>query len=172
VNRRLSTALAVFAALALLAGCGGDKKTIPTDEGASLIRLLRVARDQAGDPNKCPQLLATVQRINLRVAGLPASVDQDTRASLVNGVNNLIDNARSECAGAQTTPTTETTPPETTPSVTTPPPTTQTTPTTPPETTPTTPPETTPTTPGNGGTGVPPGQQKKGGKEHKKEGDE
>jgi hypothetical protein len=167
MTRRLCTALAALAALAPLAGCGEDKKTIPHDDGATLIRLLRDARDQAGDPDKCPQLQLTVQRVQGQVASLPSSVDKDTRDSLVNGVNNLIDDARSECENAQTT--TETTPTETTPTA--PPQTQETTPptteTTPPPTTPTAPPQTTPAPPGNGG--VTPGNtpqvpQPKGGK--------
>jgi hypothetical protein len=167
---RIATALVAVLALALLAGCGGDKKTIPSNDAASLIRALRQARDLAGDPKKCPDLQIAVQRVNERVASLPASVDKDTRDSLVNGTNNLIDAARSDCQNVQTTPTTPTqstptTPPPTTP--TTPSNTTPTTPTAPPPTTPTTPPATTPTAP-NGGAAVPPGQGKKGGK--KKEG--
>jgi len=164
---RALTAAAIVASLAV-AGCGGDKKTIPSDDGASLIRALRQVRDLSGDPQNCPQLPAAVQRVQSRVASLPASVDKDTRDSLVNGVNNLIDNVNSECKNAQTTPTTptQTTPTETTPTQTTP---TQTTPTqtTPTQTTPTqtTPTQTTPTqtTPGNGGTGPgnAPGQDKK-----------
>jgi cell division septation protein DedD len=168
---RASTTLAVLAALALLTGCGGDKKTIPNDDGASLIRALRDARDLTGDPDKCPQLQAAVRRVQSRVESLPASVDKDTRDSLVNGVNNLIDDARSECENVKTTPTTTTptttTPTETQPTETQP---TQTQPTTPPtQTTPTTPTQTTP--PGNGGVTpgntpeVPPGQGKKGKKE-------
>jgi hypothetical protein len=164
---RPCTALAALAALAMLAGCGGDKKTIPRDEGSSLIRLLRDARDLSGDPDKCPQLQLTVRRIQTRVAELPESVDKNTRDSLVNGVNNLIDDARSECEGAQTTPTTtETTP--TTPTETQPTAPPETTPTAPPQTTPTQPQQTTPTQPGNGGVTpgnppeVPPGQQKNG----------
>ena len=167
---RVLTALALVVSLAV-AGCGGDKKTIPSDQGASLIRALRQVRDLSTDQQNCPQLPAAVQRVHSRVASLPASVDKNTRDSLVNGVNHLIDDVNSECQNAQTTPTT------TTPTQTTPPPTqttpTQTTPTqtTPTQTTPTqtTPTQTTPpaTTPGNGGTGpgnggTPPGQDKKG----------
>jgi hypothetical protein len=154
---RLSTALAVIAALVFLSGCGSDKKTIPRDEGSSLIRTLRDARDLAGDPDKCPELQRAVRRVQSRVEALPRSVDSDTRNSLVNGVNNLIENARSECADVETTPT-ETTPTETTPTETTPTET-QPTETTPPQTTPTTAP-TTPqeTTPNNGNGGVTPGQ--------------
>jgi hypothetical protein len=166
---RVVTALALVAAVAL-AGCGSDKKTIPNSDGASLIRLLRQARDETGDPQKCPQLLTTVQRVQTRVASLPSSVDKNTRDSLVNGVNNLIDDSRNECANTQTTPTetAPTTPTQTAPTQTTPP--TDTTPTqsTPTQTTPTTPTPTTPTTPspGNGGTspgngGTPPGQGNK-----------
>lgn len=164
---RALTALAAVAALALLAGCGGDSKTIPKDDAASLNRALRSVRDLAGDPANCPRLAVAVRTVQSRVSSLPASVDQDARNTLVNGVNNLIDNVRSECQNVQTTPTTppETTP--TTPSETTPPTTpSETTPTTP-STTPTTPSNTTPTTPGNGGVTpgntptVPPGKGKK-----------
>jgi cell division protein FtsN len=153
---RVLTALALVASLAV-AGCGGDKKTIPSDDGASLIRALRQVRDLSGDPQNCPQLAAAVQRVQSRVASLPSSVDKDTRDSLVNGVNHLIDNVNTECQNAQTTPT-ETTPTQTTPTTTETTPT-QTTPTqtTPTQTTPTqtTPTQTTPTQtgPGNGGAG-------------------
>jgi outer membrane murein-binding lipoprotein Lpp len=171
---RALTVLAAVAALALLAGCGGssNKKTIPTDAGASLIRALRQARDLAGDATKCPQLQTAVQRVQARVASLPASVDKDTRDTLVNGANHLIDDARNECQNVQTTPTT-TTPTTTTPTQTVPTQT-QTTPTptqtTPTQTTPTTPTQTTP--PNNGGVSPgqtpqvsPPGQGKKGKKQ-------
>jgi hypothetical protein len=167
---RALTALAVAASL-VVAGCGSDKKTIPNDDGASLIRALRQARDATGDPQKCTQLISAVDKVRTRVVSLPSSVDKDTRDSLVNGVNHLIDDANKECSNTQTTPTTTTptttTPPttttETTPTQTT---TTQTTPT---QTTPT---QTTPTqtTPGNGGTGPEnaPGQDKKKDKPGKK----
>jgi hypothetical protein len=169
---RTATALIAACALALLPGCGEDKKTIPHDEGASLIRLLRDARDLAGDSDKCPQLQVAVRRVQTRVAALPSSVDKDTRDSLVNGVNNLIDNARSECENVKTTPTkttpTDTVPTETTPTETQP---TQTQPTQTQPTTTTPPPQTTPTTPGGNGGVTPgnppevaPGQEKKGDK--------
>jgi hypothetical protein len=184
---RSPTALAALAALlvtAFLAGCGGsDKKSIPSDEAAVLIRHLQKARDAAGNSADCPALQRAVAATQADVQSLPSSVDKDTRDTLVNGVNNLQDTAQQECAGAttttDTTPTTETTPPTTT--ETTPPTTTETTPPTTTETTPpttdtqTTPP-TTPseTVPGNGGTpgakgpGNAPGQEKKGGpKDHR-----
>jgi hypothetical protein len=168
MRRPIATALAALLALALLAGCGGDKKTIPNDDAASLIRALRQARDLSGDPEKCPQLQNAVQLVQRRVTSLPASVDKDTRDTLVNGTNHLIENAQSECEGVKTTPT-ETTPTTTTPTETQPTET-QPTQTQPTQTTPTTPPPTTPTTPGNGNGGVtpgntpevPPGQGKQG----------
>jgi outer membrane murein-binding lipoprotein Lpp len=170
---RALTVLVALSALALLAGCGSssDKKTIPTADGARLIRALRTARDLAGDPAKCPQLQTAAQTVQARVAVLPASVDKNTRDSLVNGVNHLIDDVRSECQNVPTTPTTTettpTTPTQTVPTDTQP---TQTQPTPPTATTPTTPTtETTP--PGNGGVSpgntpqVPKGQGKKGKKQ-------
>jgi hypothetical protein len=160
---RALTALALLAVLAL-PGCGGDKKTIPRSDASSLIADLRDARDAAGDPDKCPELRAAVRRVQSGVGSLPASVDNDTRDSLVNGVNNLIDEASRECENAQTTPTT-TTPTTTTPTATTettPPPPTETTPPTTTPTAPTAPTQTTPTAPGNGNGngngGTPPGQ--------------
>jgi hypothetical protein len=169
---RLATALIAILALALLAGCGGgDKKTIPNAQGASLIRALRQARDLAGDSKNCPQLQTAVQRVQERVASLPPSVDKNTRDSLVNGTNNLISDAQSDCQNVQTTPTTPTTPTTTQPTQTQPtqtqtqPTQTQTTPTAP-----TTPTGTTPA-PGNGGVSpgntpqVAPGQGRKHGKQ-------
>jgi hypothetical protein len=165
---RVLTALAALAAIGLLSGCGSDKKTIPNDDGASLIRALRSARDLAGDQQKCPDLQRAVRLVQSRVESLPASVDKDTRDTLVNGVNNLIDDAQSECKNA-TTPTTptETQPTETQPTQTQPTETqpTQTQPTQTQPTTPTSPTQTAP--PNNGGVTpgnppqVPPGQGKK-----------
>jgi hypothetical protein len=164
----LRTAAAAAAALALvpLSGCGGgDKRTIPHDTGSTLIRLLKDARDQSGDPSKCRQLGLTVAALQARVGVLPPSVDRDTRDSLTNGVSNLADDARRECAHVQTTPTT-TTPEPTTPTQAPPPP-----PTSQPSQTSSQPSQTTPppsnTQPqppsGNGGAPGPPGQEKKGG---------
>jgi hypothetical protein len=174
---RALTALVALAALALLAGCGSssDKKTIPNADGARLIRALRTVRDLSGDPAKCPQLQTAAQTVQARVAVLPPSVDKNTRDTLVNGVNHLIDDVRSECQNVPTTPTTTTTTP-TTPTQTVPTETqpTQTQPPTPTTTTPTTP--TTQTTPGNGGVTpgntpqVPQGQGKKGKKQKGGEG--
>jgi hypothetical protein len=154
----------------LVAGCGdsGDKKTIPRADAAKLIETLQEARIAAGDQDRCDKLSRLVAQLQTEVRGLPASVDADTRESLVNGVNTLEDHARSECANTETNTaeTTETTPPTTTETV--PPTTTETAPPTttetqpPPTTTETQPPPTQapppePTVPPNGGTPEPPG---------------
>ena len=174
----MATAAACAALAAVpLAGCGGgDERTIPHDQGSTLIRVLRNARDQAGDPARCDALLRSVSSAQAEVQQLPSSVSGDTRRTLVQGVDNLAQTATQECQSAQTTPT-QTTPTATTPAPTTtettPPPTT-TTPTTPPPTTPTetTPPPTATTpAPGNGTGGVQPGQ-KKGAKKKQLTGDE
>ena len=181
---RLLTALAACGTLAVLAGCGGDEKTIPRDEGSTLIRLLRDARDQAKDlPDKCDGLLRTASRVQAEVQALPRRVERDTRRTLSDGADNLAALAEQECRDAERererTDTTDTTPtaPPTTP---TPPPTRvePEPPTTPTQPEPPTRPEpeepdddggtpgggTPPGGEGPGNGGVPPGQQKKGGK--------
>jgi hypothetical protein len=161
-----------------IAGCGGgDKRTIPHDDAAKLNHYLRVARDSAGNPDKCDTLQSAVRRAKAQVDALPSSVDSDTRQSLDNGVANLADRARQDCANVQTTdttPTTPTTPTVAPPTTTTAPPTNTepntdtapTTPTTPPtDTTPTSNTQTQPpdqTVPGQGNGGIPPGQGGKG----------
>jgi hypothetical protein len=160
--RRLTALAAILAVGAVpLAGCGGSKAPgIPKRDATELLRLLRKAQAESDNPQqRCDSLLATVRKLEQKVAALPSKVDRDVRDTLTNGVKNLAASSASLCQQTQTTPTTPTTPTvPTTP--TTPPPTTQTTPppttqTTPPPTTQTTPPPTTPppTTPGTGGTG-------------------
>jgi hypothetical protein len=173
--RRALTLLAVLAAL-VAAGCGGEEEpTIPSENADRLVDLLRQARVQAGDQDRCDKLADLVDEIRAEVDALPNGVDRDTRRTLDDGVANLEELAREECEGVETTET-ETTPTET---ETTPPPTeTETVPppteTEPPPTeTEPPPPEEIPEEPGNGGVPeeegggnqpgfVPPGQEKKG----------
>lgn len=172
--RRRLTIIAACAALAAvpLAGCGKKAPGIPRSNASELISLLRTAQRQADDPQKCESLLATTRDLQSKVGELPSTTDKDVRDSLGNGVRNLRESARSQCAKTETTPTT----PETIPTVpTTPPATTEAVPTTPQPTTPpeTTPPETVPppvttpgpavpTTPGTGGVGPGKGHGKGG----------
>ena len=167
--RRAVTRLAACLALAAvsLAGCGDKAPGIARRDASELVGLLKVAREQADNPEQCAPLLATIRQIDAKVRSLPSKVDKDVRDTLENGVRNLAASAEQQCAQTQTVPTTPTTPtvPETTPTTPTETTPTETTPpeTTPPETTPpeTTPPETTPpaTTPNTGGQG--PGNGKK-----------
>ena len=157
MTRRLTAIAVSIAVLAIpVAGCGDKAPGIPKRDASELTRLLRKAQTASDNPEQqCDVLLATVTKLERKVAELPSNVDSDVRDTLANGVRNLAESSTSLCQGTQTTPTT-TTPPPTTETV--PPPTTQTippptTPTTPPPTTPTTPPPTTPTVPGTGGTG-------------------
>ena len=174
---RALTLLAVLAAL-FVAGCGeDDKPTIPAENADRLVDLLRQARVQAGDQDRCDKLEDLVVQIRAEVEQLPGSVDRDTRRSLRTGVGNLEDLAREECENVETTETeTETTP--TTETETEPPPTEEEPPppteTEPPPTEEEPPPPTEPLPPeeepGNGGSEpgfVPPGQEKKekGGKD-------
>jgi hypothetical protein len=165
MRRALTSTLVVLAVVA--PGCGGgDEKTIPRENAARLVELLQEAQIAGGDQDRCDTLLRLVPRIQSEVADLPSSVDDDTRQTLEDGVDNLGQNARSECSQTDTETTeTETTPPTTTETV--PPTTTETVP--PPTTTEEEPPPTTteeeppppteppeePTVPPSGGT--PPG---------------
>jgi TolA-binding protein len=164
VSRGLTLLIACVALVAVaLAGCGEKPPGIPKRQADTLIKLLRQAREQADDPEKCDSLQSTIRAVRARVERLPSKVDSDVRETLRNGVDNLASSAEQQCTETKTTPTTttettetvptETTPTETTPTETTP---TETTPTetTPTETTPTQP--TTPSTPSvpeTGGTG-------------------
>ena len=135
------TVAAVLAAVAL-SGCGGDERTIPNDEGATLIRLLRNARDQAENlPDQCDALQRSAAAVQSEVQSLPDSVDSDTRQTLGDGADNLAQTAQEECQDTQT----ETTPPPTTETV---------------------PPEEVP--PSSGGT--PPGKEEKGAKKERRKG--
>ena len=162
---RALTLLAILAAL-IVSGCGGEEEpTIPSAEADQLVDLLRQARVQAGDQDRCDKLLDLVSQIRAEVDSLPNSVDRDTRRTLDNGVSNLEDDAVSECENVETTET-ETTPTETettpTETETVPPPTeTETVP--PPTETEPPPTETEPLPPEEqpGTGGVPPGQEKK-----------
>jgi hypothetical protein len=154
----LAACLGLAALPLAVAGCGDKKPGIPRSDASALISLLKQAQMESDNPQRCDELLVTIQDIAAKVRDLPSSTDPDVRDSLSNGVRNLAESARAQCDATQTTttttpttPTTETVPPPTT--ETTPPPTTE---TTPPPTTETTPPPTTPpvpTTPGTGGTG-------------------
>ena len=169
---RALTILALLVVL-LVAGCGSeDKPTIPRAEADRLVDLLRQARVQAGDQDRCDKLADLVREIRAEVDGLPGSVDRDTRRSLRDGVSRLEDSSREECEEAEektdteTTPTTETetAPPHTETEAPPPPTETETAPPPPTETEPPPPPpeelpEEEGELPGNGG--VPPGQEKK-----------
>jgi hypothetical protein len=161
--RRLTALAACIGVVAVpLAGCGNKDPGIGKRDASELTRLLRKVQAASDDPQRCDELAAGIVAVRAKVRQLPAKVDSDVRESLRNGVKNLTDSARAQCAKTKTTPTqttpTETTPTETVPPVpteTTPPPSTATTPPPPPSQT--TPPPTNippiPTTPGTGGTG-------------------
>jgi hypothetical protein len=156
--RRQLTALAVSCALLALpvAGCGDKAPGLSKRDASELIRLLKKAQTASDNPEQhCDTLLASVAKLDQKVAALPSNVDKDVRDSLANGVRNLTAKSESLCNQTKTPTTTTTTPTTTIP--TTPPPTT--TQTIPPQTTHTTPPHTVPpqttppqTTPGSGGT--------------------
>jgi hypothetical protein len=156
--RRRLTALAVSCALLALpvAGCGDKAPGLSKRDASELIRLLKKAQTASDNPEQhCDTLLASVAKLDQKVAALPSNVDKDVRDSLANGVRNLTAKSESLCNQTKTPTTTTTTPTTTIP--TTPPPTT--TQTIPPQTTHTTPPHTVPpqttppqTTPGSGGT--------------------
>ncbi len=150
-------ALALALAALALAGCGGQKRTIPTRTAESFLKQLDNIGSQF-DANACSGAHAKVAALLAQARQLPRSVDPTVKRNLEAGIARLDSLVARDCqkpppqTNTTTTPTvpTQTTPP---PTSTTPPPT-QTTPpptsTTPPPTS-TTPPPTT----GGGGVTVP-----------------
>ncbi|HEY7632282.1 MAG TPA: hypothetical protein VH817_16365 [Thermoleophilaceae bacterium] len=151
----LATVLVVAVAVAV-AGCGSQKRTIPTKQGQSLLGQLDKIEEQYNN-GSCSGATAKVNSLLVQVRNLPSSVDSEVKKNLTAGVLRLR-TLVAACKPAQPTNTTPTTAPtvptQTVPTATIPTQTvpTQTVPTntvpTGPTTTPTTPP---PTTPGGGG---------------------
>jgi cytoskeletal protein RodZ len=157
--------------LAGLLGVGGALLVSCGSSGASLIPVANagplksdfeeVARAAQNGNGSCAATEAAILKTTQDYAALPASVDGGLRSRLQEGIANLRERARAQCAetlGASTptTTTTKSTPTTTTPTTTT---STTTTPTTTTSTT-TTPTgtTTTPTTTGSGGGTVAPGE--------------
>jgi hypothetical protein len=143
----------------VLAGCGSQKRTIPTKTAQSFLQQLDKIGSQF-DNGACTGAGAKVAALEVQVRDLPSSVDSKVKRNLENGVARLATLVQQQCqrpTPTNTTPTT-TVPTTTVPTTTVP---TTTVPTTPTNTTPTTPttPSTTPTTPsttgGGGGVTVP-----------------
>lgn len=154
----LTCVILVAAALAI-AGCGSQKRTIPTKEGQSFLRQLDNISSQV-DNGACTGAEDKVNSLENQISALPSSVDPEVKRNLLDGVQRLAVLVRRNCqrpTPTNTTPTTvptvPTTPTNTTPTTPTTPNTVPTTPTTTP-TSPTTTPTTPSTTPGGGGGGV------------------
>jgi TolA-binding protein len=140
-------ALLLGVCAALLAACAGNTTGgIAAASAADLKRQLEDVRERV-DRGRCGELNGQLRQIGDRIDALPASVDEQLKQALRDGVSRLRSTAPNECNEADTQTQTQTTAPletETTPEQTTAaPPTTQT--TTGPATT-TTPPSTPPTT--------------------------
>jgi TolA-binding protein len=154
----LATVLVAGVAFAV-AGCGSQKRTIPTKQAQSFLQQLDNISSQF-DNAACTGAGAKVAALEAQVRRLPSSVDSQVKRNLEEGVARLGTLVSSQCqrpTPTNTTPTntvpTTTVPTTTVPTNTAP---TTTTPTTP-NTTPTTPnttPTTPGTTPGGGGGGV------------------
>lgn len=132
----LATVLLVSVAVAL-AGCGSQKRTIPTKQAQSFLTQLDAIGSQV-DNGACTGAAAKVRALQLQVRSLPSSVDPEVKRNLQAGVARLATLVSRQC---QRPPPTNTTPTTTIPTTTVP---TTTVPTT---TVPTTPTNTTPTTP-------------------------
>ncbi len=154
-------AVLVIALVVVFAGCGSQKRTIPTAKAQSFLQQLDKISSQF-DNGACVGAAAKVRALQSQVSDLPNSVDSTVKRNLTDGVARLHTLVTQQCQRPTPTNTTPTTPTvtaptttvPTTPTNTVPPPTTTTPPpttTTPPPTT-TTPPPT--TTPGGGGGGV------------------
>jgi TolA-binding protein len=115
---------------ALLVACAGETKGgIAAASATDLKRQLEDVRERV-DAGRCGELNGQLRQIDERIDALPASVDEQLKQALRDGVTRLRSTAPRECNDNHSATQTETTPPE------------ETTPTTPSETTT----ETTPTT--------------------------
>jgi hypothetical protein len=174
---RLTASLAAAAACLALAGCGGEDTgdPIPRGKAQTMEQQLDAVRAAVEDGN-CEDLPTAVSQLQTTIATLDGDgVGDDVQNALGDGADNLRGIASGECAPEEEEPveTTPTTPiPEPAPEPTTPEPTTPepTTPDPEPEPEEPLPEEPDPDEgdgedqfdPGGGGTGVPPGQAKKG----------
>lgn len=143
-------ALALGAACALLAACGGEGKGLIAAHDADAMQQQLDQIESSVRRGQCDGLAGELTTLQQQVNALPNRVDAALRRRLLEGAANLAQISPERCAiqaaKAQTTPTTiETTP--TTPTATTPTTPTETTPTTPTQTTTTTVPPTTTQTP-------------------------
>jgi hypothetical protein len=147
------TAVLVTAVVVAVAGCGGQKRTIPTRTAQSFLRQLDAIGSQV-DNGACTGAGAKARALETQARGLPSSVDSEVKRNLEDGARRLETLVSQQCQRPTPTNTTPTnTVPTTTVPTTTVPTTTVPTNTAPTNTVPTntTPPPTTPTTPGGGG---------------------
>jgi hypothetical protein len=158
--RRWLTSIVLTAVIAVavgvaLAGCGSQKRTIPTKTGQSLLGQLDTIQSQY-DNGSCSGTRAKANTLVGEMRKLPSSVDPEVKKNLIAGAQRLGQLVQ-DCKPAQptnTTPTTvptaptQTVPTQTVPTQTVP---TNTVPTNTAPTGPTTTPNTAPTTPGGGG---------------------
>lgn len=156
----LLTAVLVTAVAVAVAGCGGQKRTIPTRTAQSFLRQLDAIASQV-DNGACTGAKAKARALETQARDLPSSVDSEVKRNLEDGARRLETLVSQQCqrpTPTNTTPT-NTVPTTTVPTTTVP---TAPAPTTPTNTAPTTPttPSTTPTSPtttpgGGGGVTVP-----------------
>jgi hypothetical protein len=146
-------AVLVAAVAVAVAGCGGQKRTIPTHTAQSFLTQLDKIGEQF-DNGSCTGASAKVAALANQVRQLPSSVDSEVKGNLQAGVARLARLVQSCQRQTPTNTTPTTTVPTTTVPTTTVPTTTVPTTTVPTNTVPTNtvpPPTTTPTTPGSGG---------------------
>jgi hypothetical protein len=128
MSKRLPTL--ALALCAVLAGCGGgDDASIPRQQAEALTTQLDLVADRMDqNPPLCGSARTQLGQLEQKIEGLPASVTQDVRDKLDEGLANLNDLVTQKCEQAQTqeptTETTETTEPSTTETTETTPPTT------------------------------------------------
>jgi hypothetical protein len=145
-------ACAVLALVLVFAGCGGQKRTIPTGKAQSMLAQLDAIGGEF-DSKSCASAHDRAVSLENEARGLSSRVDATVKRNLISGAQRLDALVRRDCEKPKPTQTNTTTT-NTTTTNTTP---TNTTPTTPTNTTPTntTPTNTTPTTGGGGGVTVP-----------------
>jgi len=90
------SAVILVAVVMAIAGCGSQKRTIPTKEGQSFLKQLDNIGSQV-DNGACSGAEDKVNSLENQISGLPSSVDPEVKRNLVDGVQRLAVLVRKDC---------------------------------------------------------------------------